>query len=343
MSTRTRKTSARDRRPGSRTRLLRGARAGRGCAPRSCGCGPRRAASRRRSPRTRALPRTWSERRSTSGTRRSACVERRATCGARRGCAGSTPTHRSARFARVAPPREHERRRPRPPRGRPRSARGTRATSPTRTSASRGAGCVAAIAGVTVSSSSWILSALAVPHPRVRRDHHARAGDARPPAEVEVLRARERLRVEAAELGEEVGAHEHHGARDEEHVAHRVVLLLVELAGLDARVRHAEAVDRLPDLEQDLRVVVLDELRADDRGVGPVRLLDQEADRGAGRRRRRRGRTGRRSRPAPTSITSLAARGEPGLAGADGRRPRAGRSPPGRSGPPPIPRRGRGR
>ena len=75
-------------------------------------------------------------------------------------------------------------------------------------------------------------------------------------------------------------ADEHHGARDEEDVADGVVLLLVELARLDAGVRGAEPVDRLTDLEQDLRVVVVDELRPDDRRVGPERLLDQQADRG---------------------------------------------------------------
>ena len=57
------------------------------------------------------------------------------------------------------------------------------------------------------------------------------------------------------------------------------MLLLVDLAGLDARERDAVVVDRHPDLEQHLGVVVVDELRADDAGVRAVRLLDHHADR----------------------------------------------------------------
>ena len=86
-------------------------------------------------------------------------------------------------------------------------------------------------------------------------------------------------RVEATQLGEEVGAYQHDGARHEEDVAHRVVLLLVELTRLDPRMRHAEPVDRKTDLEQNLGPVVVHELRPEDRGVRPVALLDQEPDR----------------------------------------------------------------
>ena len=215
--------------------VRRGARRGRGCARRSCGCGPRPAATRPRSPRTRALPRTWSERRSMSGTRRSACAALRATCGAHRGCAGSTSRHRSAP-ARGRARRVSDERRSTSTTAR-RSAIGTRYASdqPDADFSIARSRLRCWTAGVTASSVVVDLVGLAVPHPRVGRDHHARAGDAGPPAEVEVLGAGEGLRVEAAELGEEVGPHEHHGARDEEDVAHRVVLLLVELAGLDAR------------------------------------------------------------------------------------------------------------
>ena len=85
--------------------------------------------------------------------------------------------------------------------------------------------------------------------------------------------------VEAAELPEEVGAHEHRRVRHEEHVAHAVVLFLVDLARLDRRERHAVVVDRHADLEQDLGMVVVDELGPDDPGVRPVRLLDHHAHR----------------------------------------------------------------
>ena len=118
-----------------------------------------------------------------------------------------------------------------------------------------------------------------MPNAGVGRDEHARAGEPRPPAQVDVVGARERRGVEAAELVEEVGADEHDRVRDEEDVAHGVVLFLVDLAGLDARERDAVVVDRHPDLEQHLGVVVVDELGPDDAGVRAVRLLDHHADR----------------------------------------------------------------
>ena len=90
------------------------------------------------------------------------------------------------------------------------------------------------------------------------------------PAEVEVLGAGEGRGVEAPELREEVGAHEHRGGGDVEDVAHAVVLLLVDLAGLDAGVRRAEAVDGAADLEQDLGVVGAHELGPEDPRVRPV-------------------------------------------------------------------------
>ena len=104
------------------------------------------------------------------------------------------------------------------------------------------------------SSRSRSVGRFAVGGARVGDDEHARAGEPGPPAQVEVLGTREGRAVEAAELGEEVGAHEHHRGGDVEDVADAVVLLLVELTRLDPGVRHAEAVDRTPDLEQHLGV-----------------------------------------------------------------------------------------
>ncbi len=110
-------------------------------------------------------------------------------------------------------------------------------------------------------------------------DHHASAGEPRPPAQVEILRSGERLGVEPFELAEEIGAHEHRRARDVEDVADRVVLLLVDLARFDAGVRSAEPVDGSPDLQQDVGLVGAHELRSDDGCVGAVRLLDHDPDR----------------------------------------------------------------
>ena len=148
------------------------------------------------------------------------------------------------------------------------------------------------------------------------------------PAQVEVLGARERRRVEALQLGEQVDAHEHRGGGDVEHVADAVVLLLVDLAGLDAGVGRAEAVDGAADLEQHLGVVGAHQLGPDDAGVRPVRLLDQHPHRrrvehdvvvaqqqerralhhlerlvGRGRRTRHRRRAAGRTRPGSTAAT----------------------------------------
>ena len=99
---------------------------------------------------------------------------------------------------------------------------------------------------------------------------------------------------------------------DVEDVAHAVVLLLVDLAGLDAGVRRAEAVDRAAHLEQDLGVLGAHELRA--RGCrrwsgtpprpGPAPR--------AGRARRRRGRSSRKVAPSTAWRASLAASAKPG-------------------------------
>ena len=121
--------------------------------------------------------------------------------------------------------------------------------------------------------------ARAPPDPSVGRDDDAGADEAGAPAEVEVGRARFGARVEAAELVGEIDAEQHRRVGDAEDVAHRVVLLLVELAGLDAGERDAVAVDRQADLDEHVGPVEVDDLRADDRGVAPVGLLDQHPDR----------------------------------------------------------------
>ena len=106
-------------------------------------------------------------------------------------------------------------------------------------------------------------------------DEHPGTGDLGPPAEVEVLAEEGDRRVVAAEGGEEVGADERGRPGDAEDVADGVVLLLVELAPLDGRHLVARLVDHRADLQQAGGVVPGDQLRADDAGVGPVRLLDE--------------------------------------------------------------------
>ena len=112
----------------------------------------------------------------------------------------------------------------------------------------------------------------------VRGHDHAGAGDVGPPAEAEVVEEVVDPLVEPADLGEQVRPHEGAGAGDGEHVAHGVVLLLVELAGLDQRHGVPRAVDALAHLEELPGVVPAHELGPDDGGVGAVRLLDEGAD-----------------------------------------------------------------
>ena len=107
----------------------------------------------------------------------------------------------------------------------------------------------------------------------------ARSGHLGPPAQVHVLAEELDVRVESAERPEEVGAHQHATARHGEHLPALVVLSLVELTALDPLDGHAEAVDADADLEQAVRGVPLDELRADDAGIGTVGLPDQVTNR----------------------------------------------------------------
>ncbi len=84
--------------------------------------------------------------------------------------------------------------------------------------------------------------------------------------------------VVPAQGGEQVGAHQGAGAGHHEHVAHRVVLLLVELAHLHVGGEHAGLVGAHAHLEQAGGVVPVDQLGADDAGVGAERLFHQAAN-----------------------------------------------------------------
>ena len=94
---------------------------------------------------------------------------------------------------------------------------------------------------------------LAMASPGLRGDDDAGPAEVGPPAQVDVVAVERDGAVEAAEGAEQVGAHEHAGRRQDEHVAHRVVLLLVELARLGDRVDLAEAVEAEPDVLEDRR------------------------------------------------------------------------------------------
>ena len=126
---------------------------------------------------------------------------------------------------------------------------------------------------------SPLLELLAVAGAGAGHDHHARSAEVGPPAQLDVVAVEAQCRVEAAQAAEQVGADQQAGRRQGEHVTHRVVLLLVDLARLDERIDLAEAVDAEADVLEAAGVAPLDQLRADDAGVGAVQLLDQQPDR----------------------------------------------------------------
>ena len=83
---------------------------------------------------------------------------------------------------------------------------------------------------VVVQVGSADVELLAVADTSLRGDHDAGAAQVGPPAQVDVVAVERDGRVEAAERPEQVGPGQQAGRRQDEHVADRVVLLLVVLA-----------------------------------------------------------------------------------------------------------------
>ena len=169
---------------------------------------------------------------------------------------------------------------------------------------------------------------------RGRDDEHPGAGDVGPPAEVEVLAEVVDAGVVAAERGEQVGPHQRAAPGHDEHVAHRVVLLLVQLARLGVRREDAGLVHRGADLTQLAGHVPGDELGPDharrSSGTPPRRACGSCRGRGP----RRRGRSGRRRRPRPSPAPRWRPRRSRRCGRSAGRRPWAGPTRCGRSGSP---------
>jgi hypothetical protein len=111
-----------------------------------------------------------------------------------------------------------------------------------------------------------------------RHHHHPRPAEVGAPAQVDVVAVELDRRVEPAERSEQVGAYQEARRRQREHVANRVVLLLVGLTGLDERIDLTEAVDAESDVLQHDRVVPIHQLRADDAGVRAVQLFHHQPD-----------------------------------------------------------------
>ncbi len=116
-----------------------------------------------------------------------------------------------------------------------------------------------------------------------RGHHHSRPRHLGAPAQVDVLTEQVHLGVEAAQGPEQVRPHEGATSGYGEDLPHLVVLGLIELAGLDALDAGAETVDAQAHLEQPVRRLPLDELRAHDAGIRAIGLAHHAADR-VGRR-----------------------------------------------------------
>ena len=108
------------------------------------------------------------------------------------------------------------------------------------------------------------------------RHDDASTGDVRPPAQVEILAVERDLGIETAEGLEQISTHERRRALHEEHIADGVELLLVEIASFDVGGGLPVAVGADTHGEQPPMVAPLDDLRADDPGVGAEGFLDEE-------------------------------------------------------------------
>ena len=110
-------------------------------------------------------------------------------------------------------------------------------------------------------------------------NNDARSAEMGSPAQVDVVAVEVDRSVEAGNRPEQVGADHHARRRQGKHVAHRVVLFLVDFALFHERVDFAKAVDANADVLQHSRIVPRHKLRADDPGIRSIHLLDQQTDR----------------------------------------------------------------
>jgi hypothetical protein len=116
-----------------------------------------------------------------------------------------------------------------------------------------------------------------VADPGQGHDQHPPAAQVGPPAQVEVVAEGRHALVEAADVQQHAPPDQHPGGVDEEHVADLVVLALVDLVVLDRGDGPARAVDREADLGEPVGVGPGDQLGAEDRGAGPGLGLGQQA------------------------------------------------------------------
>ena len=99
----------------------------------------------------------------------------------------------------------------------------------------------------------------------------------RTPTQVEILTVELDRLLESTHLSEEVRPNEQAGTGQHENVAHRIVLLLVDLVFLDRTVELSEAIRVESDHLQPTNVIPLHDLRADQARVRAVQLFDHQA------------------------------------------------------------------
>jgi len=103
-------------------------------------------------------------------------------------------------------------------------------------------------------------------------------GDARAPAQVEVVTHRDEARIEEADLLDELARHEQRCTRREENLLHRLVLALVYVSGLDAWNTAAVAIRRLSKVLKPRRIIPFEQLCADDARTGSPHRCDHRFD-----------------------------------------------------------------
>lgn len=114
-------------------------------------------------------------------------------------------------------------------------------------------------------------------HARRRDDDDAGTAVMNPPTQFQVVTVEGNGWIEPTQLPEEIGPGEQERTRDGKDVADTVVLLLIELPGLDAEIDFAESIDTEANRLEYPWVIPFDQLGPDDAGVRAVDLLDEQS------------------------------------------------------------------
>ena len=103
-------------------------------------------------------------------------------------------------------------------------------------------------------------------HDRPRIDDRLVSGDARAPAQVEVVAHRDEARIEQTDLLDQLPRDKQRGARRVENLLDLLVLALIDLSAFDARNDASVSVGGLAEILEPQRVIPFEQLRADDAG-----------------------------------------------------------------------------